>query len=568
MALDEDRPTSKRETTHLVDHDTTPPHPLWPAALARLVDLLIGGSRSVDWLTRRFFGAGAKPRDIVEQMLLWLDKLGLVAHDSTADTYRLLTRSDVERASEAAEAWHNGDLAQLLTDLNRYTGIQQELKAGGDELRAKLRELTTIERLETFQTLGQVLGIGSASIAEFSDAQRACWAALGLLLDFKHRWMDAGRLAQGEALAQDVQRLEEHVRNKDIAFRDRADAHGAFVKRLEKRVSELHSQISAAKVQFTMKLAAAGLPPAVFDTPSEALLILTKRDQQLQHTTKGVMPSETLIHHLVQRNLRNAERCVEAAEQKFTRLNSSCEEWIREWNEFRQAVDSLAQQYKIHERQFNELAARSIDSLFVKQHLEALRARLKSRMDDAADLLQGLQDVVDGDYAEQVKAKDHGGPPYDQNGTAVLLQEARKLIRDFTVGPTVSTERLRELLEPLVREKAVYASVLMNERGTPTDPGLGLLRFAIGRLDDGAALHAERRLEATPSLRALVEEAFQLRNEWRQDGPAKLGDADLFTFFLQVIDTTDLGNQGIPRETDWEKLGKLKDRIPLTLKFA
>jgi hypothetical protein len=231
-------------------------------------------------------------------------------------------------------------------------------------------------------------------------------------------------------------------------------------------------------------------------------------------------------------------------------------------------VNSLAQEYTIHERQFNELAARSTDSLFVKQHLEELRIRLKSHMEDAADLLQGLQDVVDGDYAEQVKAKDHAGPPYDQHGAAVLLHEARKLIREFSTGPTVSTDRLRELLEPLAREKTVYASVLMNERGAATDPGLGLLRFAIGRLDDGAALRAEQRLDAAAALRDLVEEAFRLRAEWRQDGPAKLGDAELFTFFLHVIDTTDLGNQPIPTGTDWDKLGKLKDRNLLTLKLA
>jgi hypothetical protein len=175
---------------------------------------------------------------------------------------------------------------------------------------------------------------------------------------------------------------------------------------------------------------------------------------------------------------------------------------------------------------------------------------------------------VNSDYAEKVKDKDHGGPPYDRDGTAVLLQEARKLIRDFTTGPAVSTDRLKELLEPLVREKIVYGSVLMNERGMATDPGLGLLRFAIGRLDDGATLRAEQRLGAAHSLRALVEEAFQLRAEWRQDGPAKLGDADSFAFFLHVIDATDLGNQPIPPGIDWDKLGKLKDRNLLTLKLT
>jgi hypothetical protein len=151
-------------------------------------------------------------------MLQWLQKLGLVVHNSD-DTYRLLTRGDVERAAEAAQAWHDGDLARLLTDLSRYTGIQQELKAGGDELKAKLRELTTIERLETFQTLGPVLSTASTNDTEFSDAQRACWAALGLLLSFQHCEMDPSKTAQGEALAQDAQRLEDHVRNKDIPFR-------------------------------------------------------------------------------------------------------------------------------------------------------------------------------------------------------------------------------------------------------------------------------------------------------------------------------------------------------------
>jgi len=46
----------------------------------------------------------------------------------------------------------------------------------------------------------------------------------------------------------------------------------------------------------------------------------------------------------------------------------------------------------------------------------------------------------------------------------------------------------------------------MDERGTPTDPGLGLLRFAMGRLDDGATLRAQERLDAAPALRTLVEE--------------------------------------------------------------
>ena len=138
-ALDENKPTSRKETTQLVDHDTTPPQPLWPAGLARLVNLLRMGHGVREWLTRRFFGAEAKPRDIVEQMLLWLQKLGLVVCNSTDDTYRLLTRGDVERAAEAAQAWHTATFARLLTDLNHYTDIYRKLKADGDELKAKLK---------------------------------------------------------------------------------------------------------------------------------------------------------------------------------------------------------------------------------------------------------------------------------------------------------------------------------------------------------------------------------------------------------------------------------------------
>jgi DNA-binding HxlR family transcriptional regulator len=565
-ALAENKPTSKKETTPLVDHDTSPPKPVWPAGLARLVDLLKDGSRSVEWLTRRFFGSGAKPRAIIEQMLQWLEKLGLVVRNSTDDTYRLLTRGDVEQAAEAAQAWHDGDLARLLTDLSRYTGIQQELKAGGDELKAKLRALTTKDRLETYQQFGQVLR--EAEREKFSDDLRACWVALGQRLDFQHRWMDTARPAYGETLAQDAQSLEEHVRNKDIPFRDLADALGAFVNRLEKRVTELQAQIGVAKSEVKGKLETAGLPTLVFDTPAEALLIVTKRDQQLHHTTKGVMPSETLIHHLIQRNLKNAERCVEMAEQRLAMLKQQCEEWLKEWQTFRDEVRKLSEQYEIHKHDFDELARRSTDSLYSKRHLEELETLLRPVLEDAADVLEGLQNVVDGDYAEQVRVKDSGGPPYDQDGTAILLAEARKLIRDFSAGPAVSISRLREQLEPLANQKAVYANALMDERGTPTDPGLGLLRFAIGRLDDGIAVLAEQRLNAAASLRALVEEAFVVREEWRRNGPARLGDADLFTFFLHVIDATALGNKAIPAGTDWEKLGKLKDRNLLTLKLA
>src|SRR4029077_8104172 len=139
--------------------------------------------------------------------------------------------------------------------------------------------------------------------------------------------------------------------------------------------------------------------------------------------------------------------------------------------------------------------------------LEALETSLQPALDEAADCLEGLQDTVNGDYAEQVRAKDRSGPPYDPHGTAILLNEACKLLRAFETDSDVSGQRLHDLLEPLATQKAVYANDLMNERGTPTDPGLGLLRFAMGRLDDEGTLRAQERLEAAPSLRTLVEEA-------------------------------------------------------------
>jgi hypothetical protein len=474
----------------------------------------------------------------------------------------------VDRAAEAAQAWHDNDLVRTLGEVARYTGIQQELKTGGDELRAKLRELTRNDRLEAFQRLGDVLRTGSAGAAEITNEQRACWGALALLLDFRRREMDARRLAQTDALSQDAERLEAHLSNRDIPFRDRADGLGAFVKRIEGRVTDLHARIASARAEYGARLDNAGLPVAVLDVPAEALLVLTKRDQMLERTTKGIMPAETLIHHLVRRNLKNAERCVEIAERRLDGLQRGCDEWMREWEEVRKEVQSLARESDAHQRQIEELNEGSGDSLFVKTHLRELRSKLNPLWEDAADLLEGLQALIDGDYAEQVRARDQGGVPYDQNDTAVLLTEARRLLAELKTAPQVSIARLRERLEPLARARAEYASALMDERGTPSDPGLGLLRFAIGRLDNGAPLRAQQRLSGATALRAVVEEAAKLREEWRREGPNKLGDPGLFEFFLEIINDTNLGNQPIPAATDWEKLGKLKDRNLLSLKLA
>lgn len=567
-ALGENRPTAKKETTHLVDHDATPPTPQWPAGLARLVSLLKDGSRSIEYLTRRFFGASAKPRAIVEQMLEWLVNMGLVVRDANDNTVRILTRTEVEKAAEAARTWHDNDLTSHLTVTTRYVGICDSLKADGNEMKAKLNELIKSERLETFHTLGTALAVAPDDGSARAAGLRPCWSALGTYLDFQHREMATNKSARGDALAGDATQLEEHVRLKDIPFRDRADALAAFVKKLETRVDKLHSQIGAAKGEYKSKLDAAGIPSLVFETPADALLILTKRDHQLQQTTKGVLSSETLIHHLVQRNLKKAEQAVEAAEQRLAGLKAGCDGWIRRWADVKANVATLEQQFNRFKQQFDNLAAKPTDSVFVRNHLQSLRTRLEPHLEKADEVVEGLQDLVNADYAEQVRAKDRGGAPFDAHGHPVLLQEALKSIDGLENGPEVSTARLKELLDPLAGQKAAYANLLMNDKGSPTDPGLGLLRFAMARLDEGASLQAQRRLDAATGLRPLVEEAFKLREEWGSSGPARLGDPDLFNFFLTVIDRTNLGQGAIPPATDWEKLGKLKDRNLLTLKLT
>ena len=567
-ALDENRPTAKKETTHLVDHEATPPTPQWPSGLARLVSLMKDGARSVEYLTRRFFGAGNKPRDIVEQMLEWLVNLGLVVRDSNDSTVRILTRSEVESAAEAARSWHDNDLARHLVELSRYTGIQQELKAGGDEMKAKLNELIKTERLETFHSLGGTLSVAPDDGSARADSLRPCWSALGTYLDFQHREMATDKAARGEALAQDAQQLEEHVRNKDIPFRDWADALGAFVKKLETRVTQLHAQIGAAKGEYKAKLNAAGLPSLVFDTPAESLLVLTNREQGITKTTKGIMAADTLIHQLVQKYLKKAEQCIETADQRLTVLKAGCDGWIRRWGDVKASVTALEQEFNRFKQQVDDLAQKPSDGMFVRKHLQTLRTQLTPHLDDAGEILEGLQDLVETDYAEQVRGKDQGGAPFDAAGKAVLLQEAMKLVDALDNGPQVSTTRLKELLDPLSGQKAAYATLLMNEKGTPTDPGLGLLRFAMARLDEGASLQAQQSLDGAATMRSLVEEAFRLREEWRSSGPARLGDTELFNFFLTVIEHTNLGNAAIPPATDWEKLGKLKDRNLLTLKLT
>jgi len=565
-ALSSNKPTNKKSTTELVDHDSEPPRPLWSPALARIVELLKDGPRSIDFLTSRFFGSGSKPREVVDQLLLWLKSLGLVKHSTQDDTYRLLKRGDIENAAQTAQSWYDNDLKQLLIDVGRYTGIQQKLNADGAEMKARLQLLTKPDRLDQFQLLGQELSESGDDDLDVARRQTA-FSALAVYLDFQHRQMATDQPAKGAALAQRADGLEEHLRTRDIPFRDRADGLGAFVKRIEKQVDQLHTQISAAKGQYLQRLTEAHLPSAVFEIPAEGLLILTKRDQPLGQTTKGVMQNETLIHHLIQGHLRSAERCVEEAERRLALLKAECDQLIHQWTQFVGEVSELKNECDRYNGECQDLTAKSSDPVFVKNHLHHLLQQLTPLLNGANDSLTGLQDMVSGDYSEVIRSRDQGGPPFDQSGEPILLKQARNLIRDLHVGAEVSTVRLRERLEPLANQRSVYASELMAEQGTPSDPGLGLLRFAMNRIDANSSLHAQQRLEAATTLRALVEEAYRLREEWRTAGPLKLGDDDLFMFFLKVISDTELGTKGIPPSTDWEKLGKLKDQNLVTLKL-
>ena len=187
---------------------------------------------------------------------------------------------------------------------------------------------------------------------------------------------------------------------------------------------------------------------------------------------------------------------------------------------------------------------------------------------EAEEMQEALVQNLSGDYAEQVMQKDQGGSPFGPDGKAKLLGAARDLLRQLYDSSEVTVARLREKLDSLSQAKRQYSQQLMEERGTPTDPGLGLLRFVVGRLDEGASVQSQRRLEAAATLREVVEEAARLREEWRQVGPQKLGDPGLFQFYLKVIADTDLGNQPVPKGTDWGKLSQLYERGLLELSLS
>jgi hypothetical protein len=570
QALDPNRRTDKKRTTPLVDHDREPPTPLWAPALARLVRLVAGGAPSVDWLAQRFFGAGASPRVIVEQMLAWLEKPGLVLPaqapgGAPGERFRLLTRGDVENAAEAAQTWLSGDLARLLTDLDRFTWIQQQLRAGGDTLKAALRHLTEPARLDAFQALGDTLAKAAADPAAivtsgFPADVREAWAALALWLDFRRRQMNPAKQALGEALAHDAGALEQHVEAEDLPFRDLADGLGAFVKRLQTRVDELHAKVAAAQTAVKAQLEAEKLPVAVLAAAAEAIVLQTKLDRQLERSTKGVMAAETVIHALVTGELARAEERVAGAETRLRDLEAGCKEWIEEWRAFREAVEAQARRLQQFGAQVEGLKVRPTDPVYVRTHLEELAARLGPVVGEAEEMRDALQQNLEGDYAEQVLQKDQGGSPFGPDGQAKLLQEARGLIRQLNENSEVTVTRLRDKLNELSDARRTYSAQLLEERGTPTDPGLGLLRFALGRLDEGASVRAQRRLENTTTLREVVEEAARLRDEWRRAGPEKLGDPELFQFLLKVIADADLGTQSVPKGTDWVRLGQLFER--------
>src|SRR5262249_48965190 len=156
-----------------------------------------------------------------------------------------------------------------------------------------------------------------------------------------------------------------------------------------------------------------------------------------------------------------------------------------------------------------------------------LTERLTPVVDEAKEMCEALEQNLEGDYAEQVLQKDQGGSPFGPDGQAKLLREARELLRQLNENSEVTVTRLRDKLNELAAARRTYSAQRLEERGTPADPGLGLLRFAVGRLDQGASVQALRRLENTTTLREVVEEAAKLREEWRQAGPGKLGDPEL-----------------------------------------
>src|SRR5207302_258529 len=106
---------------------------------------------------------------------------------------------------------------------------------------------------------------------------------------------------------------------------------------------------------------------------------------QLQQTTKGVPASETLIHHLVQRGLKAAERTLETASERLAQLDADCRALLGEWKAFCKKVGELAKQLAAHEADFKGLTAISGDPVYVRQHLASLRANLTAKREEAKD---------------------------------------------------------------------------------------------------------------------------------------------------------------------------------------
>ena len=244
-------------------------------------------------------------------------------------------------------------------------------------------------------------------------------------------------------------------------------------------------------------------------------------------------------------------------EQVLQMLESECRQWVEDWKSFCNKIHQL-------KGRLGHIAEQSLDPevndhVYIKNHLTELKKNLQPQIEEATDLVDSLMDNVNGDYAELIRQKDAGGASFDSQNEPRLLKAAKKILSQLWEGGEVCVTVATQKVEELEGARKQYAAKLMQDQGTPSDPGLGLLRFAVARLDQNSTTLAEQRLEKTATFRNLIEEAYAIREEWRELGPAKLGDPDLFRFFLGVIYETKLGNEPIPPQTDWTQLGRLKD---------
>ena len=564
-ALAANRPTAKTIPEPLVDHDWEPPRPVWAAGLARMVRLIAASPKiSKKGLAMRFFGDGAKPQVIVEEMLAWLAGLGVLRFEENGESVALLTRGHIEQRADAANQWYGGDFQKTITDLGQFQGLQQELQGEGANFKQQLKQLQDADVLKVVSTIGTCLG--QAGGGPFDAAVQEVWRVLSLLMAFRRRQMNTEQAARGKQLATEPEILEAHVAQGTLPLRDRVDGIGAFVRNLQQKVTAFQDRMARVRTSLLPELKASSLPEVVLERALQALLMLTQLDKTLTHSTYGVTQVDTIMNSVVLKKFHQAVRRMEQAEQRMAVLENGCREWLADWKRLVAEVSSLQQRFSEAAAQISQPLPD--DPVFVRNHLVYLHNLLTPQISDARDMMESMQDLIDGDYSELVRQNDKGGAAFDAEQRPIMLNAARELLQALWEGGKVSIALVREEIEKLEVVRKQYVVSLMQDRGTPSDPGLGLLRFAINRLDASATTAAQQRLEQTQTLRELIQTAYAIRQEWRTLGPDKLGDSALFDFFLQIIDATELGNKSIPPDVDWENLGKLKDRRLITLTFS